>query len=263
MLLPLRRLSVGIVIALSLGHSAWAHTVSICADPDPPPWTYWVRDAQGKPTDVFVGATLEIVKAAFQRIGTKVEFMGQYPWARCLLMVENGSIDFAMDGYYDTDRAKRFAYSDHYNTLTPQVFYRPDTPVVLNSINDLKKYKGCGMNGASYEHYGLHPTELDLGNGYERMIQKLQAKRCDYFVEELEIISGYKLSGKDYLANSGIKHGPVPGAKAPAKHLLTAINGPNAKLISKIDKAIANVIKSGEAAKAWKKHAGNESPYSP
>ena len=259
----LRRLSVSLAIAFALSHSAWSQTVSICADPDPPPWTYWVRDAQGKQTDVFVGATVDIVRAAFQRMGTKVEFAGQYPWARCLLMVESGSIDFAMDGYYDAERAKRFAYSAHYNTLTPQVFYRPDRPVVLKSLNDLKKYKGCGMNGASYQHYGLNATDLDLGIGYDRMIQKLQAKRCDYFVEELEVISGYRLSGKDYLGDSGIKHGPVPGAKAPAKHLLTAINGPNAKLIPRLDKAIAEVIKSGEAAKAWKKHAGNDATYYP
>jgi ABC-type amino acid transport substrate-binding protein len=119
------------------------------------------------------------------------------------------------------------------------------------------------MVGASYAHYGLQPVELDLGTGYEPMIQKLLAKRCDYFVEELEVISGYKLSGKDYLANLEIRHGAVPGAQAPSKHLLTAINGTKASLIPAINKAIASVIDSGEAAQAWKKHAGTELRYKP
>jgi len=263
MLSFLRQTSIGLGVVAVLGQSAWAQSVSICADPDPPPWTYWMRDAQGKPTDVFVGASVDIVSAVFQRIGVKVDFRGQYPWARCLVMVERGEIDFAMDGYFDADRAKRFAYSEHYNTLTPQVFYRQERPVFANTLSDLKRFRGCGMVGASYEHYGLAPSDLDLGTGYEPMIQKLQAKRCDYFVEELEVIAGYRLRGKDYLADSGIKHGQVPWGKAPAKHLLTAVGGPNAKLIPKINKALADVIKSGEASKAWKKHAGNDLPYSP
>jgi len=245
------------------GQTIYAQTVKVCADPDPPPWTYWVRDEQGKPTDVFVGASVDIVKTAFERIGLQVEFKGQYPWARCLLMVENGEVDFAMDGYYDADRAKRFAYSAHYNTLTPQVFYRRERPVVVRRLNDLSKYKGCGMNGASYAHYGLQSSDLDLGIGYENMIQKLKAKRCDYFVEELEVISGYKLRGKDYLADTEIMRGTVPGAKAPAKHLLTAIDGPHAKLIPQLNVAIKAVVKSGDASKAWEKHAGKNLQYNP
>lgn len=252
-----------LAVALAACQAAWAQRVTVCGEPDPPPWTYWILDAKGKQTDVFVGASVDIVKAAFERIGYKVEFRGQYPWPRCLHMVEKGEIDFAMDGYYDADRAKRLAYSTHYNTLTPRIFYRPNAQPVINNLSDLKRYKGCGMHGASYAHYGLQPSDLDLGNDYELMIQKLKINRCDYFVEELEVIGGYKLLGKDYLADTGLMHAPVPGAKAPAKHLLTALNGPAAKLIPQLNDAIADLIKSGEAAKAWKKHAGKDLPYVP
>jgi polar amino acid transport system substrate-binding protein len=257
-----RRCVAGVFIA-ACGNAFAAPNVTICAEPDPPPWTYWVQDTQGKPTDVFVGASVDIVRSAFERIGLKVEFKGEYPWARCLKMVEGGEVDFAMDGYYDVDRAKRFAYSRHYNTLTPQILYRPDKPIVIKSLDALRAHKGCGMRGASYEHYNLRTDELDLGESYPLMIDKLKAGRCDYFVEELEVIAGYKLSGSDYLADSGVKRGPVPGSKAPAKHLLTAINGPHAAIIPKLNKALGEVVKSGEAAKAWKKHAGNLLQYKP
>ena len=248
---------------LAFAHISYAQPVTVCADPDPPPWTYWVRDAHGQKTKVFVGASVDIVRAAFKRIGREVDFKGEFPWARCLSMVEGGQIDFAMDGYFDAERAKRFAYSAHYNTLTPQVFYRANKPITVKQPDDLKQYRGCGMVGASYLHYGLTPELLDLGIGYDNIIKKLKARRCDYFVEELEVISGYKILGTDYLADPELRYGPVPGAAAPAKHLLTARQGPGAALIPELNKAIAAVIKSGEAAQAWKKVAGKDLPYQP
>ena len=249
---------------LALG-SQWASAqpVSVCADPDPPPWTYWVRDAQGQKTTTFVGSSVDTVRAAFERIGRTVDFKGEFPWSRCLVMVERGDVDFAMDAYFDADRAKRFAYSTHYNTLTPQIFFRTAHPIALTGLKDLKKYRGCGMLGASYTHYGLKPEQLDLGTGYERMITKLKRQRCDYFVEELEVIAGYQIIGKDYLSDPEIGHGPVPGAKPPAKHLITARNGEAARLIPALDAALNALAKSGETERTWKKHTGNNLPFQP
>jgi ABC-type amino acid transport substrate-binding protein len=236
--------------------------ISVCADPDPPPWTYWKRDASGQKGSEFIGSSVDTLRAAFAAIGKSVEFHGEYPWARCLAMVETGQIDFAMDAYFDTERARRFAYSSHYITLTPQVFFRANKPLQIERVLDLKKYVGCGMIGASYVHYALAPEELDLGVGYDGLIKKLKAQRCDYFVEELEVITGYKFIGVDYLADPELRHAPVPGAKAPAKHLLAAKNSPAADLIPKLNEAIAGLIKSGEAARIWKLHAGSL-PYTP
>jgi polar amino acid transport system substrate-binding protein len=230
--------------------------VKVCADPDPPPWTYWKRDASGQKSAEFVGFSVDVLNAAFGRIGKTVEFHGELPWSRCLVMVEEGQMDFAMDAYFDADRAKRFAYTTHYNTLTPQIFFRRARPVRVQSLSDLKSLKGCGMNGASYSHYGLNASDLDLGPGYDNMIKKLKAERCDYFVEELEVIAGYKIIGTDYLSDPAIANSPVPLAKAPAKHLITAKNGPWAKLIAPLDNALKAVIKSGEAAASWKLHSG-------
>jgi polar amino acid transport system substrate-binding protein len=245
------------------GQPASARPVSVCADPDPPPWTYWVRDSHNKKTNVFIGSSVETVRAAFERIGHTVEFKGEYPWARCLVMVARGDVDFAMDAYFDRERAKHFAYSTHYNTLTPQVFFRKQKPVVLKSLSDLKKFRGCGMSGSSYSHYGLTPDELDLGSSYDRMITKLKRERCDYFVEELEVISGYKIIGTDYLADPDIQHGPVPGAHAPAKHLITAKDGEAVHMLPALNTALTDLVKSGETEKAWKKHTGNSLPFHP
>lgn len=247
----------------SIAVSAQPGSVSVCADPDPPPWTYWVRDAEGKRSTRFVGFSVDMLDAAFTRIGHPVRFIGNLPWARCLLLVEHGDIDFAMDAYYDEDRAKRFAYSIPYNTLTPQVFYVQRRPVVVARTADLKKYRGCGMIGASYAHYDLRSEDLDLGVvTYQAQVQKLKGNRCDYFVEELEVIAGFRLLGSDILRDAELQHGPVPGARAPAKHLLAGRGGAAARLMPEIDAALAELVRTGKAERFWRKHAGNL-PYRP
>ncbi len=237
--------------------------VKVCADPDPPPWTYWTRDASGKKTEAFTGASVDLVRTIFNRLGVRVDFTGNVPWVRCLKLVEAGEFDYAMDAYADPERAKRFAYSAHYNTLTPQVFFRQDKPLEIRSVTDLKRYQGCGMIGASYAHYGLKPDDLDLGvTTYEAMIRKLKAGRCDYFVEELEVISGYKYLGEDHLRDPALAHAAVPNARAPAKHLIAALGSPAAKLLPEFNKELAAIIKSGAAADIWRRHAP-DLPYKP
>ncbi|HTD03395.1 substrate-binding periplasmic protein [Undibacterium sp.] len=239
-----------------------SETVSVCVDAEPPPWAYWKRDANGNKTRALIGSSVETVQAAFARIGKAVQFDGDMPWKRCLLMVEGGKVDFAMDGYFDAERARRFDYSIHYNTLTPQVFFRAADPLAINHVSDLRQHRGCGVTGASYAHYGLLPDELDLGSGYDSLVRKLNARRCDYFVEELEIVSAYKMIGIDYLSDPSIRHAPVPGAKAPSKYLLTTKSGRGSKLLPQLNEALAALIKSGEAAAIWKRHSGSL-PYLP
>lgn len=259
----MKKIAAVALLILALLPAAPATAITVCADPDPPPWTYWVRDANNKPTKEFVGASVDLLREVFSRLKLPVRFVGNFPWSRCLHMVETGQIDFAMDAYYDEERARTFAYSIHYNTLTPQVFYRADNPLKIRSTDDLRRYRGCGMLGASYAHYGLRNENLDLGvNTYDGMVQKLLAKRCDYFVEEYEVIVGNRKLGRDYLANTPIRHAPVPGAEAPAKHLIAARNGEARKLLPKIDAELKKMIHSGTAARIWKKHAP-EFPYKP
>ncbi len=231
--------------------------VSICADPDPPPWTYWERDAENKPIKTkFIGFSVDILTAAFAKMNVSVKFIGNLPWARCLEMVKIKQVDFAMDGYFDSERAKVFDYSDHYNTLTPQVFFNAKAPIKIKGIADLKKHQGCGMIGASYAHYDLLPSDLDTGvNTYAALIEKLKYKRCEYFVEELEVITGYKYVGVDHLKGNSIKRSPVPDAKAPSKYIFSAKNSEASKLIPQFNQALAGLIKSGEAKKFWNKHA--------
>lgn len=244
-------------LGLLLSLSAQADIIRICADPDPPPWTYWVRDANNTKTASYVGFSVDTFTTVFGKLGHTVQFIGDVPWSRCLKMVQAGDIDFAMDAYFDSDRAKLFSYSRRYNTLTPQVFYRTQNPVSIRVKADLKRYKGCGMLGASYAHYGLNASDLDLGvNTYQAMIDKLKLGRCDYFVEELEVIAGHKKLGTDFLRDSDLLHNRVTDAAAPAKHLITAKGGKSEKYIPKLNAELERMVATGEMSKLWKLHAG-------
>jgi len=226
-------------------------SVTICYDPVPPS-----PDGEKKYSDetrFFNG----LVNNTFARIGIKVRFITDYPFKRCMAEVENRRIDFVLGAYFDNDRAKIFDYSNHYYTLTPQIFFLSARPVTINQLADLKHYRGCGIYGSSYAHYGLKPEVLDLGPGYDSMIKKLHAGRCDYFVEELEVIRELKSTGHDYLSDASIRHADVPGATAPSRYLITAKNSKVSPLLGQINKALEEVIALPETHEAWKKEFGS------
>jgi len=229
-----------------------------CADP--PAWTTTVRNASGAVTETGTSFSFDMLSAALKSMGRSVRFVA-LPWARCMKEVEAGHVDYALGAYYSEDRARRFSYSVPYSRGTPQVFYLRRKPVAIARKEDLHRFRGCGLAGGSYAHYGLAAQDLDLGvNTYERLVKKLKAGRCDYFVEELEVIAGYKHIGNDYLADPELAHGAVPGVTAPAAHLIAGLNGTASALMPQLNVALLELVRSGQAAQLWRRHAG-DIPY--
>ncbi|XHS78547.1 substrate-binding periplasmic protein [Burkholderiaceae bacterium UC74_6] len=229
-----------------------------CADP--PAWTTTARNASGAVTETGTSFSFDMLSAALKSMGRTVRFVA-LPWARCMKEVEAGHLDYALGAYYSDERARRFSYSVPYSRGTPQVFFLRSRQLAISRKEDLLKFHGCGLAGGSYAHYGLKPAELDLGvNTYERLVKKLKAGRCDYFVEELEVIAGYKHIGNDYLADPELAHGPVPGVTAPAAHLIAGLNGRASALMPQLNVALLELVRSGQAAQLWRRHAG-DIPY--
>jgi polar amino acid transport system substrate-binding protein len=228
--------------------------ISICGDRDPLSMTTdrKVDSSQNKQTTL-LGFSVDMIRAVFATIGKNVQFIDDLPWKRCMVEVASGNIDFAMDAYFDLDRAKIFDYSTHYNTLTPQIFFLKSKPVDFSRLENLKRFRGCGVLGTSYAHYGVRSQDLDLGINRETLVKKLQAGRCDYFLEELEDIASFKITGTDYLADPSMQHETVSWAVAPSKFLITAKNTKNARMLDQINLGIYGVIKSGQAEKFWQK----------
>lgn len=260
----MKKAIVGMLVPLAaLPLHAGERELTICADPDPPPSVYWVRDAQGNKTPALTGFGVDLMNDAFTRLGLKVRWIGHYPWARCMKEVEEGRTDFAYGAYFSEERARRFAYSVPLRALTPQVFYTRDRPIDVRGKADLKRHAGCGLTGASYAHYDLGPTDLDTGvNTYAKLVTKLKLGRCAYFVEELEVIQRLKDIGQDLLADEELAHGPVPDATPPTTHLIAGKTAAAAARITELDAVLAQLIRSGEAARHWRRHSSSL-PYKP
>ena len=112
-------------------------------------------------------------------------------------------------------------------------------------------------NGSSYAHYGLGAGELDQGaRNYQQLIEKLLLGRCDYFVEELEVIEQLELGKVDHLAAPGLAHAPLPDVPSPAFHLVAARGSAAAALLPQLDAAFAAARRKGDVARQWKRHAG-------
>jgi polar amino acid transport system substrate-binding protein len=244
--------------ALAAGKELPAPPLVACADP--PAWTLTARDASGAVTETGASFSFDVLAAALKSMGRTVRFVA-LPWARCMQEVQAGRIDYALGAYYSDDRARRYSYSVPYSRGTPQVFFLRKRALAVAGKEDLRKLRGCGLAGGSYAHYGLRAEELDLGvNTYERLVKKLKAGRCDYFVEELEVIAGYKHIGNDYLSDPELAHAPVPGVTAPAAHLIAGLNSQASALMPQLNVALLELVRSGQAAQLWKRHAG-DIPY--
>ena len=236
--------------------------IRICGDHDPLSMTASPAVNSAGKSPHLIGFSFELIRAVFQSLGKNVTFIDGLPWKRCMNEVEDGTIDFAMDAYYDLDREKIFAYSTHYITLTPQIFFLKSKPVSFSKPAELRKFRGCGVLGTSYTHYGIKPANLDLGSTRDTLFKKLFAGRCDYFLEELEDIASFKLTGTDYLANPDLQHETVYWAVPPSKFLITLKNGKYAHMMDQINEAIYSFIKSGQAEKIWRGTAVGL-PYKP
>ncbi len=235
-----------------------AKPLTACGEPGiGPPWLY---RTPGLPQQLN-GFLVDLWPPLFAKLGVELKLIGDLPFKRCLRAVASGEIDFALAAYYDDERGKTLAFSKPYKTFTPQVFFRKAQPLQISDRAGLKRWRGCGKNGSTYAHYGLGPGDLDQGaRNYQQLIEKLLLGRCDYFVEEIEVIEQWELGKVDHLATPGLAHAPLSDVSPPAFHVVAARGSAAAELLPRLDAAFAEATRKGEVARHWKRHAG-KLPY--
>lgn len=205
---------------------------------------------------IFSGPRIDIVLEVFRQASIEVKLINDGPWKRCLHDVSLGYVDFAMGAYFDEERAKVFDFSDHYNTLTPSVFFLASKKLNITKVEDLEKLHGCGISGYSYSHYKIQPEKLDWTPDYGSVYRKLISGRCDFLLEELEsVVDGENT--KQFLHNPLIQHIPANWATAPSSYIITQKNGKSSAALKDFNRSLKIVIKSGRAAKLWKEGMGD------
>ena len=254
----MRRLFPALLAGLSLG-CAQAAELKACAELDDfPPFDYQTADPARQLPGAATGSTVELLMLIGERLGVKIS-LRRYPWARCMLAVEKGLMDIGLDAYHDPARARRFDFSLPYYRLTPQLFYyrsRFPQGMPANTPAQLKAYLGCGIHGYTYRHYHLDLTDFDLrAETHTQLVDKLRAGRCDYFIEELEVMRGFALTGRDFLADPMLATAPVPQADTPQLHLILSRKSRMAQqLKAPINATIDALNRSGETARMVERH---------
>lgn len=221
--------------------------ITVCKDEaEFPPFIY-TNEAGSR-----VGLTIELLEHLSESLDMPIKTVS-YPWDRCLLLVSRGEIDVLVDSYYDSDRAKTLHYTQAYYQLSPQVFYdveRFPEGLQKSSVSELRQYNGCGLQGYSYQHYGEgQETLTKTALSQDQLFKQLLKRRCDYVLEELEIIKGFALTGNDMLGNDRIKHFSPDGTEPPSLHMVYSKKNPiSDDLVEKLNQAIVDFRTSGKAA---------------
>jgi polar amino acid transport system substrate-binding protein len=220
--------------------------LSACAGDTPP----FVKMQNGNGVS---GFSVDLFGKVAQRLRRHGQIQ-ELPWARCLDQVRAGRVDVAIDAYDDPERHKLFLYSAPYYTLTPQIFYPANADPKLwpvQTVAQLKQFKGCGVHEYTYEHYDLDATTLDLGAGTDKqMLLKLKAKRCAYALEELEYVVGGRNTDTTWPDESDIASYRPTWARGPKLHYLVGRNRADGEeLLAQINAAIAVLEKSGDMDK--------------
>lgn len=167
-------------------------TQGICAEKTikitNPPWPpYYSESLPG------YGVVPEIISAAYERKGYKVEYSFMTLLSKLFEDIKKGEYDAAATAYYTEERAKEYFFSDSYME-SPVVFYkRKGEPVSWKTMDDLKNYKIAVLRGNSYS------PEFDKADFLKKTVtvseklsfRKLYLKEADLAV--MDQIVGYYL----------------------------------------------------------------------
>ena len=161
------------------------------------------------------GYGLHIVSEAFATQRVQVEYIF-LPWKRAYIMTERGKFDGTALWIIDSERQKKFHFSQPVNKAKVVIFHRKDKPVEWSSYNDLKKYRIGITLGYSYGnkfHDAVKKFEyrMDTSPTEYSGFKKLLKERVDVFLA-------------DFVVGYWILHHEFP----THRHLIT--NNPNVLL---------------------------------
>jgi len=211
-----------LLLLLAAGARAEDKLLACTEDADYPPLTY--VDRAGGQRQIR-GITADLLDRLSKQTGVPIEIV-MTSLKRCLLGVQRGIYDIGLDFYKDAERARKYDYSPPYMALQPYYFFdksRYPEGLDVRRKADLHKYRGCGIIGYSYAHFGLaEGPKFDISAQSHTVVGRmLFAGRCDYFPAAREIVEGFRAMGEtEIVDNPKLGFAPVPDAPAQNIHLI-------------------------------------------
>jgi polar amino acid transport system substrate-binding protein len=254
--------SLLLAVALSLPGIAWAalgdQPLAICDDINEwPPYLYEQRD-QGAKTGKLVGYAMDVIDEILtaHHIPYKVTLL---PWARCLANVSSGKSAMALNAVRNAGREQAFLLTTSYYAVRNFYFYsRKHFPqgLPINGVEDVRRYKVCGILNYDHSNMGFKPGEVDQGSKtYDALITKLHLGRCTLFISQYEAMVGYALIGQNYFTDPDLGYAQIPGYRMAAFAMAISRAIPEGEALRElINHEIAVMHASGRLDAIWKKH---------
>jgi len=230
-----------------------AQPIKICDDEAGwPPYTF----VDPKNPQTVTGASVEIISEILKRAGYEPQIT-LLPWKRCLAEVEAGTTAMLLNAAYSDERAQKYLMSKPYYSMNSALFYissKYPTPPKITTVDEMKKYRYCGLFSYNYTMYNLPESQLDTGAKDEvSRFAKLRLDRCDFALGDLELLNSFASMGQ--LDLSGTSHIPIPGSKAKEFHaMVTKAPTGGEKLLKIINDGIAALKADKTYAKIMKKY---------
>lgn len=231
------------------------HLVRVCdSDLDYPPFGWIGSSAQGKPEPK--GFTRQLLQIILDKHDWRYELILS-PIARCLRDVKEGShVQLILNASSNAERERQFWISDPFWYAHFHAFYsRQQFPsgLPVKTKKDLQQFKVCGISGQNFSMFEVPAEKMDMGaNTYAAAFQKLKLGRCDVFPYNIEVISGYKVLGQDFLADPDINHVLIEDIQPWAFRMLISrqySEGP--ELLNIINSELASMRNNGELQKLF------------
>lgn len=183
----MRRYVLPLLLLIALATTAKAQPLRGCvAEANMPPFSYNERP-NGFPKGFSVELLTQITKIA-ELPNASLEML---PWKRCLAMVASGKLDFVMNvPTAQIDPAPYLITQPYYDVWHYYVYAHNNWPqgIAINNLEDLKRYKLCGLLGYNFDGFGIDTATVDTGaTTLDQLMAKLQAKRCDLVIEKREV----------------------------------------------------------------------------
>ena len=235
-----------LIYSISLAAHASEPIHACAADLEYPPYLFTQHDGQ---RDTLVGLAIDILQTSLKNAGEPPARIEKLPWLRCLKLAEVGEIDVVLNVPTAQIDPQPYRISEPYAVVhTIYVTSRVNSPhgIIIHSLEDLKKYRICGLLGIRYDSYGIDTAQVDAGsNNYRSLINKLNAGHCDLFLEKREIIDGLQARSpelKAMLNSASLVQTPLPEDSPLGLHYAISRRIPNAQvLLDRLNTTIATL----------------------
>jgi polar amino acid transport system substrate-binding protein len=241
------KLALTLVVGLSFfSLVASAQPVRICDDSRAwPPYSYVARIAGKADASQPQGAMIDLIAKIFQTIALDYSITTM-PWKRCLHEVatfeQRQNYEIAIEGTLNAERLHNYYITPYLYTTTGGYWYSktqfPQGPVV-NSPDDLRNYKLCGIHGYNYTGYRITDDVLiATPPNYQAAFHMVSSGRCDLFLSNIPTPLG-KVKLGELTIPTDVVGKKVPQLPSGTFHIFIAKSSPRAQeLLTRISQAI-------------------------